>query len=209
MNLTIDRPALTRAFSYLAGNARPDAAVRARSAENMYPLGGTDVAAARRWYAKRCSSPPSSSSTVDPPPMVTVAQVLEYNLKQVGNRPRGEVLEPTIATERRGHRASPSTSFCSAGRRLRRRGGAHRPAARARCVDLDDPRLRRRIDSANRLTSEARRRAWADLDVDLMRNDPPWAPFMHINNRTFVSKRLGCFLGRPIYRVDLVALCKK
>ena len=42
-----------------------------------------------------------------------------------------------------------------------------------------------------------------------MRDNPPWAPFMHLNNRTFVSKSLGCFYNHPLYRVDIVAVCKK
>ena len=42
-----------------------------------------------------------------------------------------------------------------------------------------------------------------------MRNDPPWAPFAHHQNRMFVSRSLGCFLPTPIYGVDIAALCKK
>ena len=76
-------------------------------------------------------------------------------------------------------------------------------------INLDDPRLQRRIDAANRLTGEARRRAWADLDVDLMRTNPPWAPFMHIQNRTLVSRSVGCFVHHPVVTFDITALCKK
>ena len=68
------------------------------------------------------------------------------------------------------------------------------------------------MDAANRLTGEARRRAWADLDVDLMRDDPPWAPFVHPNVRTFVSQRVGCVLDHPLPpppRFDIVGVCKK
>ena len=42
-----------------------------------------------------------------------------------------------------------------------------------------NPRVTARMDAANRLSGAARRKAWADLDADLMRNDPPWAPFIH------------------------------
>ena len=76
-------------------------------------------------------------------------------------------------------------------------------------VNLDDPRVNARIEAANRLTGEARRRAWADLDVDLMRDNPPWAPFLHLQGRTFVSQSLGCFLDHPVYGLDFAAVCKK
>ena len=49
----------------------------------------------------------------------------------------------------------------------------------------------RRIEAANRLTGEARRKAWADLDIDLMRDNPPWAPLANTQNRTFVSPSSG------------------
>ena len=44
---------------------------------------------------------------------------------------------------------------------------------------FDDPRTNARIDAANMLTGEARRKAWEDLDGDLMRDNPPWAPLFH------------------------------
>ena len=65
------------------------------------------------------------------------------------------------------------------------------------------------MEATNRLTGEARRRAWAELDVDLMRNDPPWAPVVHHQNRMLVSRSLGCFVPSPIFGFDITALCKK
>ena len=75
-------------------------------------------------------------------------------------------------------------------------------------VNFDDPRVNARIEAANRLTGEARRRAWADLDVGLMRDDPPWAPFLHLQSRTLVSQSLGCFVDHPVYGPDFAAVCK-
>ena len=83
------------------------------------------------------------------------------------------------------------------------------PTGNSNWAYLDDPKVNARIDAANRLTGEARRRAWAELDADLMRNDPPWAPFLHRNHRTLVSSSVGCFFVHPVYRDDLAAICKK
>jgi hypothetical protein len=66
-----------------------------------------------------------------------------------------------------------------------------------------------RIEAASKLTGEARRKAWAELDFDLMRNDPPLVPFLHFAARDFVSKSFGCFLANPVYGVDLAAACKR
>jgi hypothetical protein len=65
------------------------------------------------------------------------------------------------------------------------------------------------MEAVNRLTGDARLRAWADLDVDLMRKDPPWAPFVHYNGRFFVSPSLGCFTPTPVFGMDITALCRR
>ena len=53
INFAIDRPALARTLGFLAvkrtDQMLPPALARA---ESIYPLGGADVTAARRWYAK-------------------------------------------------------------------------------------------------------------------------------------------------------------
>lgn len=79
----------------------------------------------------------------------------------------------------------------------------------ANFTHLDDPTINARIDAASRLTGEARRRAWAKLDADLMRDNPPWAPFLHRNHRMLVSGSVGCYFVHPVYRDDLAAICKK
>lgn len=72
------------------------------------------------------------------------------------------------------------------------------------------PRYNRRIEAVSRLEGDARSAAWADLDIDMMRNDPPWAPFMNTVIRHFVSQSFGCYRYEPaIGDVDLVAACKK
>jgi len=75
---------------------------------------------------------------------------------------------------------------------------------------FDRPRYNREIARINRLTGEARRRAWADLDVEMMRDDPPWASFVNGARRDFVSRSFGCYLFQPVIgRVDIAAACKK
>ena len=62
---------------------------------------------------------------------------------------------------------------------------------------------------ANRLSGAARRGAWAELEVDLMRNSLPWAPIVHGTSRISVSRIFGCFVNHPVYGVELAAACKK
>ena len=55
----------------------------------------------------------------------------------------------------------------------------------------------------------ARYKAYGNLDVSMMHNDPPWAARSNFNARVLVSKRVGCFTFNPIYSVDLSAICLK
>lgn len=65
------------------------------------------------------------------------------------------------------------------------------------------------MEAADRRTGASRLRAFADLDVDLMGDDPPWAPVVHTQQRMLVSKSLGCFVHHPVVGVDITALCTK
>jgi hypothetical protein len=71
------------------------------------------------------------------------------------------------------------------------------------------PRYNRAIARANRLTGAARRNAFAKLDTDMMRKDPPWAPFENDSRRDLISKSLGCYVCQPVYLLDVAAACKK
>ena len=48
------------------------------------------------------------------------------------------------------------------------------------------------MQKASLLTGSSRGTAYATLDANLMKNDPPWAPLVNSNDRSFVSARLGC-----------------
>lgn len=216
INYAIDRPEMARAWGYLAGKRTdqmlPPAFARV---EAIYPLGGADVAAARRWYARARFKPTRLVLyTWNLPPMVAAAQTLAYNLKQIGIDLDVKHFEPSAVVQKASTQGEPFDIVIQ--------GWAadyHDPAGFLAALLADggssygindrNPDRERRLVAVSRLTGEERRRAWADLDVDLMRNDPPWAPFIHINNRIFVSKSLGCFLRHPIYRVDIAAVCKK
>jgi ABC-type oligopeptide transport system substrate-binding subunit len=216
INFALDRPALTRAFGYLAGKRTDQMLppVMARR-ESVYPLGGADLVTARRWYAMARHKPTRLVLYAWAlPPAVAAAQVLGYNLKQLGIDLEVKYFEPVALVGNARRPGEPVDLVMYAWAADYADGAAFfvQLLGRGSGSDLgnvDDPRLERRLEAANRLTGRARRRAWADLDVDLMRDNPPWAPFMHLNSRIFVSRSLGCFLEHPLHRVDLVAVCKR
>ena len=42
-----------------------------------------------------------------------------------------------------------------------------------------------------------------------MRDNPPWAPFLHHQIRTLVSQSHGLRVDHPLYGPDFAAVCKK
>jgi len=216
INFAIDRPAMVRPFGYLGGKRTdqmlPPALARPAS---IYPVGGADVVAARRWYARARVRPSKLVFyTAALPQHVAVAEILAFNLRQIGIDLEVKYFAISALAEKAATPGEPfdlvilgwnvdyvdASSFMAP---LLGRG----PTSAG--INLADPKLQRRIDAANRLTGEARRQAWADLDIDLMRTNPPWAPFMHIQNRTLVSRSVGCFVNHPVVTFDITALCKK
>jgi peptide/nickel transport system substrate-binding protein len=221
INYAIDRPALVRAYGYLAGRRTdqmlPPALGRDFSA---YPLAGADPKTARTWLARAAYRPSrlvlyASSS----PSGVAVAQVFAFDLKEIGidvdvsyfdigteftkAGTRGEPYDVVFNSWAVDY-ADPSAFFepLLDGRTLQ-------PTGNTNLSYLDDPAVDARIDAANKLTGDQRRQAWADLDADLMRSDPPWAPFLQPNDRVLVSASYGCFVDNPVYGVDLAAACMK
>ena len=51
--------------------------------------------------------------------------------------------------------------------------------------------------------------ARADLDMDFMRNNPHWAPTVHLQRRALVSRSTGCVVVHPVYGFDIAAACKR
>ena len=75
---------------------------------------------------------------------------------------------------------------------------------------LRSPRYNIAIARINGLQGEARRRGWAALDAEMMRDDPPWATFQNEARADLVSEELGCYVLQPVVgRLNFVAACKK
>jgi ABC-type oligopeptide transport system substrate-binding subunit len=216
INHAIDRPELARASGHLAGK-RTDQMLPSALAHSasIYPLGGSDYAAARKLLARAKNQPRGLVLYADNrPATVAQAQILVFNLAQIGIdldvrffdsyalsqrlATRGEPFDLALAGWFSDY-ADPAGFFVGI---LSRASGIG--------VNLDDPRVNGRIDAVNRLPSgEARRKAWADLDVALIRDNPPWAPIVNLQNRTFVSRSVGCVVDHPVYGFDIAAACKK
>ena len=217
INYAIDRHELARVVGFLAGR-RTDGILPPSlgGTGRVYPIARADPVTARKWLRQARLEPRELVLyMINTSFGVGFAQVFAFNLKQIGIDVTVKYFNLATLAERARTRGEPydvvfqpwtvdypdpaSFFVLLPGESI---GGVN-------WANLDEPAVNARIDAANRLTGAARRKAWSDLDSDLMRNNPPWAPFLHRNQRTFVSKSVGCFFLHPVYREDLTAICKK
>jgi oligopeptide transport system substrate-binding protein len=224
INWAVDRRAMVRGVGSLAGRPSdqilPPALARVAT---IYPVSGVtraSLARARALLAKASLRPRKLVLyAVSIPSVVATAQVFQFNLKRIGidvdvkyfgdsellrrittrGEPYDVVLQSWIADYADG------IAFFTLldGRKIHRMDNTN-------YAYFDRAKYNRRIAQIERLRGRTRGKAWADLDVELMRNDPPWAPYGNTVRRDFVSKSFGCYLFQPgLSRVDLVAACKK
>ena len=64
--------------------------------------------------------------------------------------------------------------------------------------------------AAERLSGDARYAAFGKLDVDIMRDEAPWASLYNPTVREFISESVGCYVYQPASQgMDLAAACLK
>jgi ABC-type transport system substrate-binding protein len=225
INWALDRRALVGAVGFLAGKRTdqilPPAMTRAAS---IYPLGSVseqNLARARALLAKAKFKPKklvlyAPSDNFFP----AWAQIFQFNLKRLGIDVEIKYFTFNALGQKAGvlgapfdvalygwvaDYADPITYFDPLlnGNNLKQTGNSN-------VSYFDRPRYNREIERIDRLRGEPRRRAWAALDVEMMRDDPPWAPVMNNATRDFVSKSFGCYVFQPVYaHLDIGAACKK
>jgi ABC-type oligopeptide transport system substrate-binding subunit len=225
INWAIDRPALERAEGFLGGKRSDQILPRSMTRPaHIYPIQGVSQASLSRARAllKRAKLRPANLVlyTDDLPPDLTSAQIFQFNLKRIGIDVEIKVFPHTGYYDIVGIRGAPYDVAIAgwiadfpdgdAFFRPLLYGPGITKSGNFNLAYFDSPRYNREIERIEGLSGKARNNAWADLDVQMMRDDPPWAPVLTFANRDFVSKSFGCYLFQPaIGRPDLAAACKK
>jgi ABC-type transport system substrate-binding protein len=227
INWAIDRPALARAAGYL-GEKRTDQILPAAMGRDasIYPLGGVteqSLARARALLAKAAFKPKTLVlyvSTCPCRPWTAQAQIFQFDLKRLGIDVEIKYFSLNEFFDRIGTRGEPfdvaldvwSTDYADGAGFFQPllNGDNLQPTGNENHAYFNRPKYNREIERIDRLSGAARRQAWADLDVEMMRDDPPWAPFASSAERDFVSESFGCYLFDPVNgRPNLAAACKK
>jgi ABC-type transport system substrate-binding protein len=223
INWAIDRHALVQAAGFLGGKRTdqilPPALGRPASIYPVNGVTGADLAKARALLAKAKLKPKTLVLWAPSyPPPAAWAQIFQYDLKRIGIDVQIQYFQSFQAmAPHAGVRGAPYdviiqawfSDFADPISFFSGLNGNLQPTDNINSAYFDNPKYNRAIARIGRMSGKARAKAWADLDVEMMRDDPPWAPFMTPAARDFVSSSLGCYVYHPVYGFDLAAACKR
>ncbi len=131
------------------------------------------------------------------------AQLLQYNLKQIGldaeikllpraqqftNAGNPKTASFDLTVERWGADYSDPYDFVN----ILLDGSQVTQSQHNNYAYFNVKKYNQQMAAASLLTGAKRGTAYAQLDADLMKNDPPWAPLVNSNDRSFMSARVGC-----------------
>jgi ABC-type transport system substrate-binding protein len=224
INYAIDRKAMLAQGGYLAGK-RTDQILPPGIAgfgdANLYPLKGPDLTTAKKWLArsglKSGTQVQYYTSNTGSAPLV--AQILQFNLKQLGLNVNSHLFARAVQIEKEGTRGEPF-DITSEGWiadyadpydfiNVLLSGSNLHAANNNNVAYFNDPKFNKEMQAASLLSGAKRYSTYGNLDVSIMAQNPPWAARNNFNDRILLSKNIGCFTYNPTYSVDLAALCRR
>jgi ABC-type oligopeptide transport system substrate-binding subunit len=224
VNYAIDRKAMLAQGGYLAGKRTdqilPPGMAGFRDA-NLYPLKGPDIATAKKWAAKAGikSGTGVELYTSNRGSAPLVAQIIQFNLKQIGLDVNSHLFARAVQIDKEGTRGEPfdiTTEGWIADYadpydfiNVLLYGGNLHASNNNNVAYFNDPKYNKAMTTAAGMSGSARYKASGNLDVAMMKDNPPWAARNNFNDRVLLSGRVGCFTFNATYSVDLAALCIK
>jgi ABC-type transport system substrate-binding protein len=219
VNWAIDRPALLRVGGKLAGTRTDQIlppSIPGFQQARLYAVKGADPAMARKVSPGinaqiKLLHTTSLTSTAR-------AQVIQYNLKQIGIDVKLEPAPFGVAITQAGTKGADFDMFLiSWASDYPDPGVFINPLLDGTLIQdsnnsnysyFDDSIYNRRIAAAAKLTGDARFAAYGKLDVDIMRQAAPLAPILVPNVREFVSARTSGYVFHPVFQAADLSLLR-
>ena len=223
LNWGIDRPALLRLLGKYAGQRTDQLLVPGIPGYKpfkIYAFAGANSAKAKQIGGSALANAPAvnvvhSTSAAG----VSSAQEMEFNLKQMGLKfndvpTPGTVYYNTLETKGTSYNLARA-GWCADyfdpfdyinvlldGRSIQANNNTDMSY-------LNAPALNKQMDAAAALSGKARAEAYAALDLTVMRDYAPWVPYEVVNQRFYISKRVGnwiysTYFGEPDFNAMTV-----
>ena len=215
VNYAIDRRALVAHHPLYFGGRATDhylvPGIPGYRPVDIYPLGGPDLAKARR-LANGVHKHAALYIPNDAPQYMDQARIVQTDLKKIGITVDITSLSSGIIYTRLATPGEPwdiawvnwGADFADPFTMINEQFD---PSASDNFAHFNDPALTRRMRQAAKLSGARRIRAYSRLDEELTRNDPPGVAWGIATFRDFFSARVGCQIYQPIYGIDLGSIC--
>ena len=222
VNHAIDRPQMVRQHGALGGT-RTDQILPVGFPGfrnwNLYSLKGSNIAKAKAQAAGATRGGKCEFWTFNTSFGPTVAQVVQFNLKQIGLDCAITPLDRVVQTTKAGVKGAQYDLLLNGWGEdypdpydfinILLSGTSILPDNNVNLSYFNSPKWNARMNAASHMSGQKRYAAYAALDRDLMAGPAPLAPYINTNARVFVSKRVGCYVYQQAYGSMLGALCVK
>jgi ABC-type transport system substrate-binding protein len=219
INHAIDRPQMVRQHGALGG-ARTDQILPIDFPGfrnwNLYSLRGSNITAAKREAQGATRGGKVRFWTFNSSFGPSVAQVVQFNLRQIGLDTDITALDRVVQTTKAGTRGADYDMLLNGWGEdypdpydfinILLSGTSIQPDNNVNLSYFNSPVWNKRMDAANKQFGAARLRAYAILDRDLMKGPAPVAPYINTNARILVSSRVRNYVFHKVYGTDFAAL---
>lgn len=218
----IDRPQMVRQHGALGG-ARTDQILPIDFPGfrnwNIYSLNGADVDKAKREASGHLRTGKVRFWTFNSSFGPSVAQVVQFDLKQIGLDTDITVLDRVTQTTRAGTRGAEFDMLLNGWGEdypdpyqfinILLSGTSIEPDRNVNLSYFNEASWNKRMDQAAKQFGAARLHAYSVLDRDLMRGPAPVAPYINTNARILVSSRVTNYVYHKVYGTDFAAISLK
>lgn len=210
INWAIDRPAQVRVSGKYAGRRTdqilPPAMPGFIENNHLYSYAGANTAQGKKVAGDTSSVPTIKllfrNSAVD----INRGQIMRYNLEQIGLKAKTEIVPSSQLFSRSGDKKNGSydmirlgwqadyadpSNFINVlldGRKIPNSGSSNNASF------THNAKFEKLMDQAAALSGDARLKAFGNLDLQMMKQEAPWAPLINANNRFLISARVKGFV---------------
>jgi ABC-type oligopeptide transport system substrate-binding subunit len=188
--------------------------------KNGYPVKAPNLAKAKQLATGHTGDGKAEMWAPNQPPGTLQAQIVQFNLKQIGIDVNIKLLPRAqqFVTARNRAQATYDINWSAWGAdyndpfdfiNILLDGTTIGPTANNNDAYYNSAKFNAQMHKASLIApGPARNAAYDALDKAMMSEDPPWAPMFNRSERKFVSAHVGCFVYNPVEEVDYAALCK-
>jgi ABC-type transport system substrate-binding protein len=220
VNHAIDRPQMVRQHGALGG-ARTDQILPIDFPGfrnwNLYSLRGANATRARQLAQGNTRGGKVRFWTFNSSFGPSVAQVVQFNLRQIGLDTDITALDRVVQTTRGGNRNTNDYDMLLNGWgedypdpydfiNILLQGTSIQPDNNVNLSYFNEARWNARMTQASAQFGAQRLRTYANLDRDLMAGPAPMAPYVNTNARILVSARVRNHVFHKVYGTDFAAL---